>query len=133
MEAVSEAECRTDHGLVGDRYAKPGSKGQVTIVAAEDLAAAEGVLGSGIVPGATRRNVTISGLALPASGARLRLGPALLEITGPADPCGLMDRCIGPGAKSALAGRAGMRARVLSGGTLRVGDAVEPVVSERAG
>jgi MOSC domain-containing protein YiiM len=124
MEAVPSAECRADFGIVGDRYARPGSKGQVTLVAAEQIADAARSLGRPIETGATRRNVTIEGVALPEPGATLELGSVLLEVTGPADPCGLMDRCIAEGAREALAGRAGVRARVLRGGTLRVDDAV---------
>lgn len=124
MEALSVAECRADFGFVGDRYAKSGSPGQVTLVSAEDLLAAEAQLGGAIAAGATRRNITISGQPLPGPGGRLRLGEILVEITGSADPCGLMERCVAPGALAALQGRAGMRARVLRGGVLRVGDAV---------
>lgn len=123
MEALASVECRADFGLVGDRYARPGSKGQLTLVSSEDLVQAAAELGAPIASGATRRNVTVGG-RLPSVGARVRLGDVLLEVTGPAEPCGLMDECIGAGAKDALRGRAGVRARVLGGGTLRVGDAV---------
>ena len=122
MEALASVECRTDFGLAGDRYARPGSKGQVTLVSSADLAQAASVLGAPIPPGATRRNVTLS-IALPPPGARVRLGDVVLEVTGPAEPCGLMDECVGAGAKEALKGRAGVRARVVAGGTLKVGDA----------
>ncbi len=123
MRALAEAECRADLGLVGDRYARPGTRSQVTVISAEALAEAASLLGLPIPPGATRRNVTVSGVDLPAVGGRLRLGPVLLEITGPADPCELMNTVIGPGAREALAGRAGLRGRVLAGGILRRGDA----------
>ena len=124
MQAVPSAECRADFGIVGDRYARSGSKGQVTLVAAEQIADAARSLGRPIEAGATRRNVTIEGIALPAPGARVELGGVLLEITGPAEPCDLMNRCIAQGAREALVGRGGVRARVLRGGMLRVDDAV---------
>ena len=131
MEAVSSAECRTDFGLVGDRYARAGSKGQVTLVIVEDLSAAAAALRSEIPAGATRRNLTLAGVALPGKGGRLLLGTVMLEVTGPADPCGLMDRCIAQGAREALEGRAGVRARVLRGGQLTVGDPAAPADDPR--
>jgi MOSC domain-containing protein YiiM len=127
MEAVSFADCREDFGLVGDRYARAGSRGQVTIVAQELLDEAAAEWGAAIGPGSTRRNVTIAGIALPPIGGRLGLGDVVLEITGPAEPCGLMDECIGEGAKSALVGRAGVRSRVVRGGRLSVDDSVQAV------
>jgi hypothetical protein len=71
-------------------------------VSAEELAAAAAALGRPIPEGGTRRNVT-------------------------AAPCELMDEVLGPGAKDALVGLAGVRARILSGGRLAVGDPVRPV------
>ena len=111
---------------MGDRYAKPGSDAQLTVVSTDELAHAEALLGLVIAPGATRRNITIQGFAIPqAKGSRLRLGDVLVEVTGPADPCRLMETCVGPGAMKALAGRAGVRARVLKGGLLGVGASAE--------
>jgi len=133
MVPVASVECRQDFGLVGDRYARAGRKGQVTIVSRERLEEAAHDLGTTILPGATRRNLTISGVELPEDeGARLRLGDVLLEISGPAAPCGLMDECIMPGAREALVGRSGVRAQVLEGGTLRVGDVVVIETREEA-
>jgi MOSC domain-containing protein YiiM len=125
MEARDAVEIRADFGLAGDRHAAPGARGQVTIVSAEELAAAAAKLGAPIPPGSTRRNVTVAGVELTrAKGAVVRLGRAAVEITGPAEPCDVMERSIGPGAKAALVGLAGVRARVLEGGVLRTGDAV---------
>jgi MOSC domain-containing protein YiiM len=125
MEPRQRVEVVTDHGLEGDRKARRGSRGQVTLVSADELEEVAGELGLPIAPGATRRNVTVSGLVPPRRpGARLRLGPLVLEVTGPAEPCRLMDELIGPGAARALRGRAGVRSRVLVGGALAVGDAV---------
>lgn len=125
MEPCVSAEIRADFGLVGDRYAKPGTKSQLTVVSADDLAIAGARLGLVIPPGATRRNITIQGVALPQqAGARLRLGEVLIEVTGPADPCRLMESSVGPGAREALVGLAGVRARVLEGGVLTIGAGV---------
>ena len=122
MEPCVSAEIRADLGLVGDRYTKPGTASQLTVVSAEELASAGAKLGLVIPSGATRRNITIQGVALPQqAGARLRLGDVLIEVTGPADPCRLMESCVGPGAREALVGLSGVRARVLEGGVLTMG------------
>jgi MOSC domain-containing protein YiiM len=124
MRALRSVEVGTDLGLDGDRKARAGSHRQVTVAWAEQLAAVAAELGVEIAPGATRRNVTLEGLAPDARpGARLRVGPVLLELTVPADPCGLMDELIGEGACAALRDRAGWAARVVEGGRLEVGDA----------
>ena len=125
MESCASAEIRADFGIVGDRYAKPGTDSQLTLVSAEELVRAGAKLGLLIPPGATRRNITLQDVALPQEpGARLRLGDVLVEVTGPADPCGLMETCVGPGAREALVGLSGVRARVLEGGVLTIGASV---------
>jgi MOSC domain-containing protein YiiM len=58
-------------------------------------------------------------------GGKLRVGSTLIEIHDPCPPCDRMETAIGPGAKAALAERGGVCARVLEGGVVRPGDAVE--------
>ena len=83
------------------------------------------LIGAGI--GAIAVMLLFAGLdSLPDVGQRLRIGQALVEVTGPADPCKLMDQLIGDGAMRALAGLAGVQARVIEGGELRPGDPVGP-------
>ncbi len=114
-------------GLVGDRY--HGSRHRhVTVQSAEALAEASRHLGAPVEPGATRRNITVSGGPVPGRpGTRVRMGEALLEVVRPAAPCRLMDALIGPGAMKALHARGGTVFRILEGGVVRVGD---PVVRE---
>jgi MOSC domain-containing protein YiiM len=117
-------------GLVGDRY--HGSRHRhVTIQSAPDLAAAGEALGSPVEAGATRRNLTVSGGPLPGKpGTRVRVGEdVLLEVVRPAAPCRLLDDWIGEGAMKSMHARGGSVFRILSGGTIAVGDRV---VVERA-
>jgi MOSC domain-containing protein YiiM len=127
MRAVDSVVAEVGSGLVGDRY--HGSKHRhVTVQSAPALAEASRDLGAPVDPGATRRNVTISGGPVPGRpGTRVRMGEALLEVVRPAAPCRLMDDVIGPGAMKALHARGGTVFRILEGGAIRVGD---PVVRE---
>ena len=72
-----------------------------------------------------RRNVLVSGIPLIAlKGRRFRIGDVLLEGTDPCDPCSRMEDALGPGGYNAMRGMGGLCARILEGGSLRVGDAV---------
>jgi len=125
MRPLDCCEARTDSGLDGDRHGSRDDTGQVTVVSAEELAEVAAANGFVIGPGATRRNITTSGIALRhEAGFRLRLGPVLLEFVQPSHPCSLMEKVIGPGAKAALKGKSGMEMRVLEGRELRTGDEV---------
>ncbi|MFL6086048.1 MAG: MOSC domain-containing protein [Mycobacterium sp.] len=57
------------------------------------------------------------------------IGQVALEIVRVLAPCRLLDVGIGPGAAAALRRRAGSACRVLTSGTIRVGDTVDVLVS----
>lgn len=124
--SLMEADAIAGSGLAGDHYHTPDGKRQVTLIRAEDLEGAGKALSRGPVdPGLTRRNLVVRGLPgiLP-EGSHLHLGTCLLEISGPCHPCHRMDENLGEGGLKALAGKGGMTARIISGGTIKVGDQV---------
>lgn len=127
MLAVAEAELRPGTGLAGDRWRGQATGGrQVTLVAAEQLAAIAGYLGlEAVAPERLRRNLVVAGLNLPAlKGHRFRVGTALLEYSGECHPCSRMEEEFGPGGYTAVRHHGGITARVLEGGVVRLGDAV---------
>lgn len=131
MLDVEHAVAETGAGLVGDRYTLSngrvgnGKRG-ITLIQAEHLPVIAALAGHETVSPATlRRNVVVSGLPLVAlKGRRFRIGEVLLESTAPCDPCSRMEAALGPGGFNAMRGHGGLCARILEGGTLRLGDAV---------
>lgn len=123
VEAVAAEAGR---GLQGDRYGGTGGGRQVTLIAAEGLAAIGSYLGGGpAAPERLRRNIVVRGLNLLAlKDRRFRVGEAVLEWSGECHPCSRMNEELGPGGYNAVRGHGGITARVVKGGTIRTGDAV---------
>jgi MOSC domain-containing protein YiiM len=118
------------HGIEGDRYkTERNGPRQVTLIAAEDLAAVTAFLGAHeIAPGLLRRNLVIRGINLLAlKDRRFRVGATLLEGSGECAPCSLMEQALGPGGYNAMRGHGGITARVIEGGDIAIGDAVARV------
>lgn len=126
LEAVSEAAVGRA-GLAGD-HGRAGKRA-VTLIQAEHLAVIGAMMGGGpVAPEILRRNIVVSGINLLAlRKRRIRIGTALLEVTGPAAPCSRMEEALGHGGYSAMRGHGGMTAAVLVPGRIAVGDAVTPV------
>lgn len=119
MLAREEVQAVPDHGLADDAHARPGTGRQVLLLDAETLEELS------LHPGEVKENITTQGLPLAtlATGTRLQVGEALLQITKPCTPCNRMDE-IQPGLQEKLQGRRGMLARVLASGTIRLGDPI---------
>ena len=122
---VVEVECVAGKGLTGDRFFnfKENYKGQVTFFSADvfdEICQQLGVRGK--VAGVTRRNVITRGADLNALiGKQFAVQGVLFEGVSECTPCHWMDDAIAPGAESALRGRGGLRARILTDGKLRAG------------
>ncbi|WP_425491876.1 MOSC domain-containing protein [Luteimonas saliphila] len=127
MREVDSAKAATGGGLAGDRYNGGSGKRGVTLIQAEHLPAIAAFAGhADVAPATLRRNLVVSGIPLVAlKGNRFRIGDVLLEGTVACDPCSRMEAALGAGGYNALRGMGGLCARVLEGGELRVGDAVE--------
>jgi len=120
MKELDEAEAVENKGLRGCIHGREGSKRQVLLMDAETLEKL------GVMPGAAKENVTTRGVDFQrlAVGQVLRVGESLLEVTLPCDPCPRMDE-IRMGLQEELRGQRGWLCRVVNGGKIRRGDAVE--------
>jgi MOSC domain-containing protein YiiM len=79
-----------------------------------------------VAPELLRRNLVTRGINLLAlKDRRFRIGAALLEGSGECAPCSRMEETFGPGGYNAVRGHGGITARVIRGGTVRVGDPIE--------
>jgi MOSC domain-containing protein YiiM len=109
-------------GLKGDRYffesgAKPG---QALTLVEQDV-----VEDVGLSPGATRRQLTVSGTGLnDLIGKRFRVGAVECYGVELCEPCDHLERMTRPGIIKDLVHRAGINADVLSDGIISVGDEV---------
>lgn len=125
VRSVEEA-LADDAGLVGDR----GRRGPraVTLIQWEHLSVIGALLDARPVdPTLLRRNIAVSGInLLGLKGREIRVGEALLRVTGPCAPCSRMEEVLGEGGYAAVRGHGGVTAEVVAGGSIRLGDAVMP-------
>ena len=134
MQAAPSVEAVAGRGLVGDRYFDaagsfsrwPGPHREVTLVAEEDLADYARSTGRTLAASDSRRNLLVRGVPLlDLLKRRFRVGEVELEGLRKCQPCKYLVRLTGdPALLPGLVDRGGIRARVLAGGTLHVGDAV---------
>ena len=124
---LSSARLLTDFGIEGDAHAGHWHR-QVSLLSQEKIDAFR-ARGAQVTPGAFGENLVVSGIdfrRLPV-GTRLRSGDVLMEITQIGKEC--HSHCaIYRATGDCIMPREGVFARVLTGGTLRVGDemTVEP-------
>jgi hypothetical protein len=132
VRSVPEAEATPD-GLLGDRYVlgrgtfasgRPGSA--LTLVDAAVLESLDRAVDH-------RRNVVVRGTDLNALvGVTFTLGDATCRGRRLCEPCAHLDRHNGGGVLRPLVHRGGLRADVLTAGTIRVGDALTPRPADHA-
>ena len=120
MKAVDQAMAVVDRGFERCIHARQGSKRQLLMVDSETLAEFN------LTPGIMRENITTVGLNLGEfmRGLRVVIGTAVLEVTIPCEPCFRMDE-IRMGLQETLKDRRGVFCRVIQGGKISRGDAIE--------
>jgi MOSC domain-containing protein YiiM len=133
VHAVGSIEVVKGIGIVGDRNElRPGEWDdshigeELTLVEAESLENLARDHDIHLKPGETRRNVTTRGVRLnDLVGRRFRVGEVVVEGVELCEPCTDLQRMVGKPIIKALLHRAGLRALLVTSGTIRTGDPVE--------
>jgi len=124
---TSEIECVAGHGIRGDRFFdyRDNYKGQITFFSREVFDLMSGTFGlTNKSPGLLRRNLLVSGIELnELIGADFTVQGVQFRGTAHCKPCYWMNTAVAPGAEEFLANRGGLRARILSDGRVRLGEA----------
>lgn len=129
MESRERARLIAGVGIEGDRYATgggtwadhPGGDRELTLVAAEVLEELD------LPPGSSRRNVTTRGIDVNALvGREFSIGEVRCRGERLCEPCTTLEASIGRPILRELAHRAGLRASILAGGEIAVGDPIRP-------
>jgi MOSC domain-containing protein YiiM len=135
MEARAEAEALAGKGLDGDRYAIEAGKFSgtkigkraITLIEREAIAAANGAYDLGMTEQESRRNVVVEGVPLNhLVGREFLVGAVRLRGYDLSEPCSYLEELTGKPARKALLHRGGLRAEIVEGGQIRVGDTVRP-------
>jgi MOSC domain-containing protein YiiM len=119
-------------GLEGDRYAlrqgtffKPEPDYELTLIEAEAVEALKRDYGVELAPGESRRNLVTRGVALNhLVGRDFQIGEVTAHGIRLCEPCDHLQRLTGRELIKGLRHRGGLRAQILTQGTIRIGDSV---------
>jgi MOSC domain-containing protein YiiM len=133
LASVQEVRAEPGRGLEGDRYWlgqgtfwKREPDYEVTLIETEALEALAAETGTKVESREARRNIATRGVRLNDLVNRcFRVGEATLAGIRLCEPCGHLERLTGQTLRPALVGRGGLRAGIVTGGLIRVGDAIE--------
>lgn len=136
MTAHAAAEALPGKGLAGDRYALgtgfyserplPGGARELTLIEEEALEAIEAESGIKLGTLEARRNLSTRGIRLSdLIGRRFTIGTVLCEGVRDCPPCEHLEQLTGKAVLGPMARRGGLRANVLSEGTIHVGDVIQ--------
>ncbi|CAA9469718.1 MAG: hypothetical protein AVDCRST_MAG25-1946 [uncultured Rubrobacteraceae bacterium] len=135
MRSLTEAEAIAGQGLVGDRYLEgagyysnrplaDGSR-EITLIESEELEGIERETGIRLHPSESRRNVLTRSVRVNTLiGKRFRMGEVVCEGIRICEPCTYLEKLTGKRVMRPLVHKGGLRARIVSGGTVRVGDGI---------
>ena len=133
MRSVTNAQVVVGKGLEGDRYYsklgtysnQAGSGRDVTLIEIEAIEGLKRDYEIQLDPGQSRRNIVTRGIALNhLVEQEFRIGDVVLRGTRLCEPCAHMEKLTVKGAMRGLIHRGGLRAEIIKGGTIRVGDRI---------
>jgi MOSC domain-containing protein YiiM len=134
MASVPAVRAVPGQGLEHDRYhARKGTYSkthnpdrEVTLIEEEAVAALRRDYEIDFDAGQSRRNIVTRGVALNhLVGREFRVGEVALRGIRLCEPCGHLERVTGRPVREGLLHRGGLRAQILTAGTIRTGDAIE--------
>jgi MOSC domain-containing protein YiiM len=135
MKSVTTTQIVAGRGLEGDRYYnqlgtysnQPGSGRDVTLIEMEAVEGLRRDYQIELDPAQSRRNIVTRGIALNhLVEQEFRVGDVVLRGTRLCEPCVHMEKLTVKGALRGLIHRGGLRAEIVKGGTIRVGDRILP-------
>lgn len=133
MKTVAQVKAVAGQGLAGDRYSNklgtysndPGSGREVTLIESEAIEALRREYQIALEPGSARRNIVTRDVALNHFvGREFRVGEVTLRGTRLCEPCLHLEKLSQPGTMRGLIHRGGLRAEIITGGTIRVSDEI---------
>jgi len=132
--SVEQVEAVPGAGLVGDRYFlkqgtffKPEPAFELTLIEAEAIEAAAREDEVKLAAGEARRNVVTRDVPLNhLVGREFMIGVVRIRGIRLCEPCSHLQTLVGLPVIKALRHRGGLRAQILTGGVIRVGDPVRP-------
>jgi MOSC domain-containing protein YiiM len=133
MKSVTTAETVAGEGLVGDRYYsklgtysnQAGSGRDITLIEIEAMEALKRDYQIELDAGRVRRNIVTRGVPLNHFvGKEFKIGDVVLRGTRLCEPCAHMEKLTVKGAMRVLIHRGGLRAEIVKGGMVHVGDVI---------
>jgi MOSC domain-containing protein YiiM len=136
MQTVFSACAVAGRGLEGDRYfsgfgtysSDPGSGRDITLIEIEAIEALKKEYNVEIDAGRSRRNIVTRAVALNHLVEReFFVGAVRLRGARLCEPCAHLEKLSARGALRGLIHRGGLRAEILTSGTIHVGDTIAPI------
>lgn len=129
MISLDEVEAFREEGLRGDRYADASLRKspdyQITLIEIENIEAFVRTSGLALAPHEPRRNLVTSGVNLNVLvNKRFFVGEVELEGLELCEPCATFAKHTHLEVVSFFVHKGGLRARIIRGGVIRVGDPV---------
>lgn len=132
MQSVEEVRAVPGRGLEGDRYfdhPKMEPKRELTLVEAEAIESFRSEFKIDFALDGTRRNVVTRGVPLNhLVGKEFWIGEVKARGLQLCEPCATLQRLSHPKVLPGLIHRGGLRAQILTEGTIRVGETIREVV-----
>ena len=135
LRECPQAEAVAGGGLGGDRYCRTPGNGkpdqEITLIESEALEAVAREAEISLQPGQARRNLVTRGVPLNHLVDReFTVGAVTLRGIRLCEPCGHLEKLTQQGVLAALIHRGGLRAQIVTGGAIRVGDEISVCASK---